>query len=70
MQQQQQPQRHSKHEKIYQERLIEQARRLREEAGRIPDGRARDLLLEQAFRTETAVNVDRWLSSTGLQPPK
>jgi hypothetical protein len=45
------------------ERLIEEALRLREEAARIPDGVARHLLLQEAFRAETAVNVDRWLSS-------
>ncbi|WP_439924578.1 hypothetical protein [Nitrobacter sp. JJSN] len=52
------------------ERLMEEARRLREEAANIPDGTARHLLLQQAFRAETAVNVDRWLSSPGWQPPK
>jgi hypothetical protein len=45
------------------ERLMEEARRLREEAAKIPDGIARHLLLQQAFRAETAVNLDRWLSS-------
>jgi hypothetical protein len=43
--------------------LIEEAQRLREEAAKIPDGIARHLLLLEAFRAETAVNVDRWLSS-------
>jgi hypothetical protein len=47
------------------ERLIEEARRLREEAAKVPDGMARHLLLQEAFRAETAVNVDRWLSSPG-----
>jgi hypothetical protein len=51
-------QRHPNHE-----RLIQEALRLREEAAKIPDGVARHLLLQQAFRAETAVNVDRWLSS-------
>jgi hypothetical protein len=41
------------------ERLIEEARRLREEAAKIPDGMARHLLLLEAFRAETAVNVER-----------
>ena len=57
-------QRHSNHE-----RLIEEALRLREEAAKIPDGMARHLLLQQAFRKETAVNLDRWLSSPQPQPP-
>jgi hypothetical protein len=51
-------QRHPNHE-----RLIQEALRLREGAAKIPDGVARHLLLQQAFRAETAVNVDRWLSS-------
>jgi hypothetical protein len=49
---------------------MEEARRLREEAAKIPDGMARHLLLQQAFRTETAVNLDRWLSSPGWHPPE
>lgn len=60
----------SNREKTFQERLIEEARRLREEAAKIPDGMARHLLFQQAFRAETALNLDRWLSSPGLQPPK
>nr|WP_041359283.1 hypothetical protein [Nitrobacter hamburgensis] len=63
-------QRHSIYGKTFQDRLIEEARRLREEATKIPDGMARNLLLQQAFQAETAVNVDLWLSSSGLQPPK
>src|SRR6185312_12723089 len=43
--------------------LIEKAHRLREEAAKIPDGLARDLLLQEAFRAETAANVERFLSS-------
>jgi hypothetical protein len=46
------------------ERLIEKALRLREEAAKIPDGLARHLLLQEAFRAETAANVERFLSST------
>lgn len=60
----------SNREKTFQERLIEEARRLREEAAKIPDGMARHLLFQQALRAETALNLDRWLSSPGLQPPK
>jgi hypothetical protein len=52
------------------ERLIEEALRLRQEAAKIPDGVARHLLLQQAFRMETAVSLDRWLSSLGSQPSK
>lgn len=64
-----QQQHHSIYGKAYQDRLAEDARRLREEASKIPDGTARNLLLQQAFGAETAVNVDRWLSS-GQSPKK
>jgi hypothetical protein len=56
-------QHHSIYGKTFQDRLVEDARRLREEASKIPDGTARNLLLQQAFGAETAVNVDRWLSA-------
>lgn len=56
-------QHHSIYGKTFQDRLVEDARRLREETSKIPDGTARNLLLQQAFEAETAVNVDRWLSS-------
>jgi hypothetical protein len=46
------------------ERLVEEAQRLRGEAAKIPDGEARHLLLLEAFRAETAANVEIWLSSS------
>jgi hypothetical protein len=51
------------------ERLIEEAQRFREEAAKIPDGMAR-LLLQEAFRAETAVIIDRFLSSPQWQRPE
>jgi hypothetical protein len=48
---------------------MEEALRLREEAAKIPDGMARHLLIAASLPGETAVNLDRWLSSSGWQPP-
>ena len=50
------------------ERLIEEAQRLREEAAKIPEGMARHLLLQEAFRAETAANVERFLSARWQAP--
>jgi hypothetical protein len=50
------------------ERPIHEALRLREDAAKIPDGIARHLLLQEAFRAETAVNVERWLASSAWPP--
>jgi hypothetical protein len=43
------------------EKLIEKAQRLREEAAKIPRGWR---VIQEAFRAETAANVERFLSST------
>jgi hypothetical protein len=55
----------------FEERLAEEARRLREEAEKQPLGSiARELLLRQVRRAETASRINEWLASPGLQPPK
>lgn len=51
------------------DRLIEEARRLRKEARVTPHGREREQLLRRARQAETASEIDRWLSSSGLRPP-
>jgi hypothetical protein len=60
----------ARHEKTFKERLIEQSQLWKAEAERIPRGAARELLLERARQAETALHLDEWLSSSGLQPPK
>jgi hypothetical protein len=50
-------------------RLIEEARRLREEARGTPPGIAREQLLRRARQAETATQIERWLSSSELRPP-
>jgi hypothetical protein len=52
------------------ERLSEEARRLREEAKLLPPGAVREALLRKARQAETGSHMSEWLSSPGLQPPK
>jgi hypothetical protein len=52
------------------ERLAEEARRLREEAKLLPPGAVRDATLRRARQAETGARVSEWLSSPGLAPPK
>jgi hypothetical protein len=53
------------------ERLVEEAKQLREEAKRLPPGPKREILLRKARQDETASHLTAWLTSPGLQaPPK
>lgn len=52
------------------ERLAEEARRLREEAKLLPHGPVRDAALRKAQQAETGSHMSEWLTSPGLQPPK
>ena len=52
------------------ERLSEQARRLREEAKLLPPGAEREAVLRKARQAEAAWYMTEWLRSPGLQPPK
>jgi hypothetical protein len=58
------------HTSSLQERLADVAVRLRKEARGIPSGIERERILQKARQAETALRVDRWLSSGELQPPK
>ena len=53
-----------------QERLANEAKRLREEAKTHPPGQAREDLLSKAEQYETGCQMSEWLRSPGLQPPK
>jgi len=60
-----------KHTLSLEERLAEEARRFREEAEKLPLGsKDRYLLLRRARQTETASQINEWLRSPGLVPPK
>jgi len=52
------------------QRLAEEADRLRQEAKGTPPGAKREELIRRARRVETASHMNRWLTSPGLQPPK
>ncbi|MDH2341697.1 hypothetical protein [Bradyrhizobium sp. SSUT77] len=51
------------------ERLAEEAARLREEARTLAPGRRREMLLRRARQDETAMQIDAWLHSPGPRAP-
>lgn len=59
----------TKHTKTFEERLGEEAARLKEAAAQLPPGPQRELYLRRARRAETASHINEWLTSPGLQPP-
>jgi hypothetical protein len=52
------------------ERLDEEAKRLREEAKLLPPGMAREQAIRKARQAEVGAHMSEWLRSPGLQPPK
>jgi len=52
------------------ERLSEEAKRLRDEAKLLPPGTAREARLRKARQCETGSHMSEWLRSPELQPPK
>ena len=52
------------------DRLAEEARRLREEAELLPHGPVRDAAIRRARQAETGSHINQWLRSPGLQPPE
>ena len=59
-----------KHTDSLQERLIAFAKGLRVEASRLPPGAEKNDLLRRADKADTAADLDKWVNSPGLQPPK
>lgn len=53
----------------FKERLLKSAQEAREEAARLPPGPSRERLLLKARQSETAANIDTWVSSPGSAPP-
>jgi hypothetical protein len=51
-------------------RLADQAKTLREQAGVLPPGERRDLLLRKARQADIALHLDDWLRSPGLRSPE
>jgi hypothetical protein len=51
------------------ERLAEEAKRLREEAKLLPQGAERESAIRRARQAETGSHMSEWLRSPGLQSP-
>lgn len=52
------------------ERMTEQANKLKEQASQLPAGAEREGLLKRAKVVEMGAHLSDWLNSPGLQPPK
>jgi len=52
------------------ERLAQEAERLREQAKQLPHGPEREILLRKARQAESGFHMTEWLKSPGLQPPE
>ena len=65
----QQQRRRLKPAESLEERLGEEAKRLREEARLLPPGAVREQVLRKARQAETGSHVSEWLRSPGLQAP-
>lgn len=59
-----------KHDTSFEARLLTYAQQAREAALRMPPGKQREMLLRQARASETAAQIDKWISSPGLRPPE
>jgi hypothetical protein len=54
----------------FEQRLAQEANRVKERAKTLPQGKERELLLRKARQLETASRINDWMSSPGLQPPR
>ena len=59
-----------KQNRSLEERLAEEAKRLREEAKSLPPGAQREALLSKARQAETGSHMSEWLRSPELRPPE
>jgi hypothetical protein len=53
-----------------QDRLVEEARQMREQAAKATRPKERERLIRKARQIETAAQINEWVSSPGLQPPR
>ena len=61
----------SKQTASFEERLAEEAQKCKAAADKKPSGsKSRERLLERARQMETASQINRWLSSAGIKPPR
>jgi hypothetical protein len=59
-----------KREVSFEQRLAQEALRVKEKIRSLPPGRDRELLSRKARQLETASHITEWLSSPGLKSPK
>jgi hypothetical protein len=52
------------------QKLHQQSEKAKSEAERLPYGKEREALVRKARQLKTASQIDRWISSPALQPPK
>jgi hypothetical protein len=62
--------RFSKQQTTLQDRIIERIKEVRDQAAALPPGPESDMLLKKARQAETALHLEDWVNSPGLQPPK
>ena len=62
--------RHFKQKTSLQDRIVEWAVALRKQADVMRPGPERDELLKKLRQAETAMHMEDWANSRGLQPPK
>jgi hypothetical protein len=58
-----------KQTKSLEERLAEEAKRLREQATLLPPGPLREEVMRKARQCETGSHMSEWMQSPGLEPP-
>jgi hypothetical protein len=58
------------HASTLEQRLADEAKRLRKQAKQLPYGKAGEELLRKARQAEVTAHISEWLTSSGLQPPK
>ena len=58
-----------KYTQSFEERLAEEAKRLRDEAKSLKPGDVRDELIRRARQAETGAHMSEWLRSPGLRAP-
>ena len=51
------------------ERLADEAMRLRQTAGLLPSGYEQEAVLKKAREVDTAAHISEWLASPGLRAP-
>lgn len=66
----QQQRRRFKQAETLEQRLAEEAKRLRDEARLLPPGATRNEVIRKARQAEIGAHISEWLRSPGLQAPK